>query len=248
MSFITKARACALALTLPVLTAGVLVAPPADAEAQVPSTFRRAANFESTLNLGTDGWNLTQAGFAITRTSERGGTAGPYAAKIVSTGGNSGCGCPRMKFEDGFRHGAGKDIWIRGSWYIPQPSQLSWSRLMNLSSYTDGSSNNHLLGLVIPEAGKMQVVSQKYGGAAKVLIPSRSIPTGRWFTVHLHVKLGRTNGAALTEMYLDGVKVGSTTAANMATSQAYNVYQAGLPNLLYGIKTTVYFDNPGLKD
>lgn len=218
----------------------------------IPTSWRRSASFETDLGGGTDGWNLPPmsqvSGFSISRTNEVGAASGAYAAKIVSTGGNGGCSCPRMKFED-FRYGAGQDVWIRGSWYFTNPSAVSWSRLMNLSSFT-GGSNDYLTGLIVDDAGKMLVATRRYHSmtGAKTLSPSLAIPANRWFTVHLHMKLSPMDGQALTELYVDGKKVSTSTLANMATPQAMNVYQGGMPYFLDGIRSTVYFDNAGLKD
>ena len=147
---------------------------------------------------------------------------GSYASKITSTGGNTGCSCPRMKFEDGFSYRSGRDVWIRGSWYIPNPSALTWSRMMNLSSYT-GGAGDYYTGLVIENgSGQMLVRSRNYssGTGEKLIFPARPIPVGRWFTVALHFKLSPVDGQALNEWYVDGKLVGSSTVANMVNDQA----------------------------
>jgi hypothetical protein len=187
------------------------------------------------------------SGFSITRTSEVGGAAGPTAAKISSSGGNTGCSCPRMKFEDGFSYTSGRDVWMRGSWYFPNPSAFKWSRMMNLSSYTGGASD-YYTGLAIEDgAGQMLVRTRNYHSTTgqKLIFPARPVPVGRWFTVVLHFKLSPVDGQALNEWYIDGQLVGSSTVAN---DQAINVYQAGMPYFLNGVNSTVYFDNAGLKD
>lgn len=246
-----------LASTTSSTTATAAPAPSPNLDATDPVsalTWRRSASFETDLNTGTDGWNLPPAsqvaGFTISRTGEVGGASGTSAAKIVSTGGNTGCSCPRMKFEDGFKYTSGRDVWVRGSWYFPNPAALTWSRMMNLSSYTGGSSD-YYTGLVIEDgAGQMLVRTRKYHSTTgqKLIFPARPIPVGRWFTVALHFKLSPTDGQALNEWYVDGQLVASNTVANMTNSQAVNVVQAGMPYFRNGINSTVYFDDPGLKD
>ncbi len=220
-----------------------------------PSLWRRSASFETDLNTATDGWNLPPmsqvSGFAITRTSEVGGATGSYAAKIVSSGGNTGCSCPRTKFEDGFGYTAGRDLWLRGAWYFPNPTAITWSRMMNLSSYTGNTAMDHYTGLVIEGAsGQMLVRARNYQSTTgqKLIFPARPIPVGRWFTVMLHLKLSPVDGQAVNEWYVDGQLVGSNTVANMHNSQALNVFQAGMPYFFNGINSTVYFDAPGLMD
>jgi polysaccharide lyase-like protein len=190
-------------------------------------------------------------GFSITRTSEVGGATGSYAAKIVSSGGNTGCSCPRMQFEDGFRYVAGREVWLRGAWYFPNPSAVTWSRMMNLISYTGNTATDYYTGLVIEGAsGQMLVRSRNYQSTTgqKLIFPARPIPVGRWFTVTLRFKLSPTDGQALNEWYVDGQLVGSNTVANMHNSQALIGFQGGMPYFLNGINTTVYFDDPALKD
>jgi hypothetical protein len=242
--------------TISVLFALLLTPPPADgAPAAKPSEWRRSASFERNLSRGTDGWNLPPmpqvSGFTITRTREVGGARGSHAAKIVSHGGNSGCSCPRMQFEDGFRYAAGRHVWLRGSWYFPDPSAITWSRMMNLSSYRDDESTDFYTGLVIEgRAGRMLVRTRRYQSTAgqRLIFPARRIPVGRWFTVVLHFRLSPSGKRALNEWYVDGRLVGRNTVANMHNPQPMNTFQGGMPYLLDGISTTVYFDNPGLED
>jgi hypothetical protein len=217
-----------------------------------PSTARRSASFESTLNEGIDlGWRIPYP-FSVTRTSEVGGADGNYAARIVTNGGNSGCSCPRMKFEDGFSYGPGDEVWIGGSWYVPNPSRLAWSRLMNLGHFEgDGDPDNWYLALAAREAGEMEVVARRYNTDAgqSVLMAPRAIPQDRWFDVDLHFKLSPESGQALTQVYLDGRLVTSTTRRNMLSSRRLHFYNAGLSYFWNGNgNTTVYFDAPRLTD
>jgi hypothetical protein len=244
-----------VACTTPTPSPTPPTAQPAPAPVPGPPEWRRSASFETDLNAGTDGWTLPPmsqvSGFGINRTSEVGGATGSSAAKIVSNGGNAGCSCPRMKFEDGFRYGAGREVWLRGSWYFPDPTAVRWSRMMNLASYTGNAATDYYTGLVIEgTSGQMLVRSRNYQSTTgqKLIFPARPIPVGRWFTVTLHLELSPVDGQALNEWYVDGQLVGSSTVANMHNSQALNVYQGGMPYFLNGLYTTVYFDDPGLAD
>jgi hypothetical protein len=220
-----------------------------------PAEWRRSASFERNLNRATDGWNLPPmpqvSGFTITRSREVGGARGSYAAKIAAHGGNTGCSCPRMQFEDGFRYAAGREVWLRGSWYFPNPSAITWSRMLNLSSYRGDESSDFYTGLVIEgRAGRMLVRTRRYQSTSgqRLIFPARRIPVGRWFTVVLHFKLSPAGNRALNEWYVDGRLVGRNRIANMHNRQAMNTFQGGMPYFLNGINTTVYFDNPGLAD
>jgi hypothetical protein len=217
--------------------------------ANPPSTATRSASFESTLNEGSDfGWRVDYP-FSVTRTNAVGGADGDYAARIVTNGGNSGCSCPRMTFQDGFSYGPGDEVWMGGSWYVTNPSTLAWSRLMNLGHFEgSGDPDSWVLGLLIRESG-MSVQARNYHSddGASVLMPARPIPADRWFTVDVHLKLSATDGRALTDVYLDGELVSSTTKRNMWAPTPLTFYNAGLPYFWDGNgNTTVYFDAPRL--
>jgi len=209
----------------------------------------RAAFFESRLNADSDyGWRVDSP-FSVTRTSEVGATSGDYAAKIVTNGGNSGCSCPRMTFQEGLSYAPGDEVWIGGSWYVTDATKLAWSRLMNLGHF-EGSNDadNWNLGLRVRDAG-MEVSARNYESDAgeSVLMPARPIPEGRWFDVVLHFRLSPADGQALTEVYLDGELVETTTKSNMLSARPLHFFNAGLPYFWPGNgPTTVYFDTPWL--
>jgi Polysaccharide lyase len=228
--------------------------PRVEALAAIPSTWERYASFETGLNVGIDlGWNVPSP-FTVTRTNAVGGADGSYATRIDTNGGNSGCSCPRMKFEDGFSYGAGDEIWFGGSWRIPEPTRLASSRLMNLGYWTpnaDPSTEQYLLGLFSNSPGEMSVVARNYGEGNeanwRTLMPDRPIPANRWFDVDIHAKLSPVDGQALTEVYVDGNLVSSSTRRNMMNGNELHFYNAGLSYFWPGNgDTTVYFDAPRL--
>jgi hypothetical protein len=220
--------------------------PPPPESSTTPTEWRRFASFERDLSSGTDlGWTVP-SGFAVSRSGEVGGTDGAYAAKIVTSGGSSGCSCPRMKFEDGFSHGVGDEVWISGSWYVTDPSKLNWSRFMNLGHWEgDGDPDNWLLSLESTSPGTMQVSGALYSNPdpKHVILPPRPIPADQWFRVDLHFRLSPTDGQALTEWYVNGQLAGQTTRRNMLRPTPLHFFNAGLSYFWSGNgNTTVYFD------
>ena len=213
----------------------------------IPSLWQHSASFESTLTGGTDGFRVDPP-FVVTRTNEVGASDGDYAAKIVTNGGDQDCSCPRMTFADGFSLGPGDEVWLSGSWLVPQPNKLAWSRFMNLGHFeSSGSGNNWYLGLESTDAGTFQVGYAPYDNPHVAVLPARPIPADRWFRVDLHFTLSPVNGQALTEWFIDRRLVGSTTRANMLDAKPLHFYNAGLPNFWSGNgNTTVYFDSPRL--
>lgn len=121
---------------------------------------------------------------------------------------------------------------------------------MNLGHFVDSdNSANYYTGLVIHQSGKMSVRSRYYDGRGQsVLMGNRPIPTDRWFRIDLHLELSPTDGKALTEVYLDGERIASSTAPNMMSSEALHFFNAGLAYFNPGTKATVYVDATRLSE
>jgi hypothetical protein len=162
----------------------------------IPTVWRRSASFESSPTAGTDGWR-TFPPYTITRTNEVGGADGSYAERIDTLGANAkrfdpgACSCPRMKFEDGHAYGPGDEVWMSGSWLIPNPQRLKNSRLMNLAHWTaTGVQTNSLLGLFVDASGRLEVLARNRlptNRTQSVLMSPRPTPVNRWFRVDIHV-------------------------------------------------------------
>lgn len=147
-----------------------------------------------------------------------------------------------------FSYGRGDEVWISGSWRIPDPKQVSWSRLMNLGHFeASGDRDNWYLALESVSPGTFQVGYAPYGDPHVAVLPARPIPADRWFRVDLHFVLSPTDGQALTEWFIDRKLVGVTTEANMFNGGSLDFYNAGLSYFWQGNgATTVYFDSPRL--
>ena len=119
---------------------------------------------------------------------------------------------------------------------------------MNLGHYEgDGDHNNWYLGLESVKRRTMQVVFAPYGAPLTELLPPRRIPNNRWFQVDLHFVLSPVAGDALTEWYMDGKLIGSTTASNMYNAKPLTFFNAGVSYFWPGNGgTTVFFDDPKL--
>jgi hypothetical protein len=229
--------------------AALVAAAPAAGPSRVPDQWDRTVSFESGLNREVDfGWRADSP-FRLTRTDEVSGADGSYAAKIVTHGGASGCSCPRMTFQDGFSYRRGDEGWISGSWWIPNPSRLAWSRLMNLGHFESSSDpDNWVFALLVRKSG-MSVQARSYHSRRRVsvLMPARPIPRKRWFRVDIHFRLSPRDGNAETDVYLDGDLISSSRKNNMWAPRPLTFYNAGLPYYRPGNgNTTVFFDAPRL--
>jgi hypothetical protein len=220
--------------------------PPLEGGGDVALGWSHKASFEFSLSAGVDAWRVDSP-FEVTRTSEAGGAEGSYAVKIVTNGGDGSCSCPRMKYENGFSYGPGTSVWISGSWKIPEPDKVAWSRLMNLGHYEGVTGKDWYLALESTDPGTMEIAYAPYGNPHVAVLPARPIPANRWFRVDVHFVLSATDGQALTEWFIDGQLIGSTTKANMYQPTPLHFYNAGLPFFLPANgNTTVYFDAPRL--
>jgi hypothetical protein len=219
----------------------------------IPSTWRRSASFEDGEPWRTsagdidNGWRAYSP-FEIGRTTERGGAPGfgDGATRIITNGGTDGCSCPRYTMRERLR--LGSEVWLRGAWLIPEPQQLSnYSRLMGVNYWVEGDPRNYSTSLVVPDAGIMQVQTFHRAGADDYEKLSRRfpIPANRWFTVHLHLRLSNM-APALTELYVDGELVSSSTGRNLKEALDPSFANFGLPYFAPGPNATVYFDAPGL--
>jgi hypothetical protein len=119
---------------------------------------------------------------------------------------------------------------------------------MRWDNYKTYGSTGDVGGLSI-EAGRLNVIQSRYGSAERKLISGVAIPQGRWFWVELHQRLSGTDGQALTELYLDGAKVGSSTAANSA-GRVINHLRYGVVNVAGSCSKpgTVDFDRASISD
>ena len=229
--------------------------PPPAPPSAVPAVWRRFASFETSLTADTNGLGISSP-HLTTRTSEVGAAHGSWAAKVQTNGGNSGCSCPRSKFED-VTGDPGSDVWLTGAWYLPNPAQIGEaSRLFNLGKYA-GNSTDHLISLRSYGNGRFAVVRGAYGAVPNVLIPARPLPASRWFRVWLHLRLSTADGEALTELYLDEnpsdglddpVKVGESTARNLTFASRMHYAHFGLSFFAPGPNTAAYYDAIGVSD
>jgi hypothetical protein len=106
---------------------------------------------------------------------------------------------------------------------------------------------NWYLGLESTRAGTFQVGYSPYGNPHVAVLPARPIPVDRWFTVDLHFVLSPVDGQALTQWYMDGQLVGTSTQANMLNDSPLTFFNAGLAYFCpCNGDTAVYFDAPRL--
>lgn len=109
----------------------------------------------------------------------------------------------------------GSDIWYGMALYIPRLTDWCWWNPIRWDNHKTYGSAGDVGGLRI-EQGKLYLDQAWYGGAENQLIGPLTIPEARWFWLEVHQKLSGTHGDALSEIYIDGQRAGSSTRANTA--------------------------------
>jgi hypothetical protein len=154
--------------------------------------------------------------------------SGSYSAKATYNGsGNNGY--TRGIFTPTWSNGT--DVWYSGAFYLPSGFKSAMRNQVDLMRWDDypGDSQG---GFVIYNVDKKArlVLQKRTGGTATTLVGPFDVPEGQWFHIEVHQKL--TNGSgALTEVYLNGNKIGSSTAPNSygttATRLRYGIVAIG---------------------
>jgi polysaccharide lyase-like protein len=170
-----------------------------------PAAVARVGGFESG-GFGEFDWHASANG-SLTVSGER-AYEGARSAKASSYG--SGNQYQRVWYDVAW--GEGTDVWYGMALYIPRLSDWCWWTPARWDNYRSYGGGGDVGGLRI-EQGRLYLDKGTYAGQRPLIGPV-AIPEGRWFWVEVHQRLSAGAGSALSELYLDGVKVGSSTAAN----------------------------------
>jgi hypothetical protein len=141
--------------------------------------------------------------------------------------------------------GEGATVEFGGDLLVPNPGAVAWSRFIDLAHYEGDPTKDWLIGLHAREPGNWWIGSQQLGGSGPwlPLVPV-TIPANQRIRIDVRATLSRTAGAALTEVWIDGALVGTSTAANMVHPTAINLYQGGVAYWYPPIgQQTIQFDN-----
>jgi hypothetical protein len=113
---------------------------------------------------------------------------------------------------------AGSDVWFGMALYVPDADGFCYWNPIRWDNYKSYGETGDVGGLSIEE-GRLNVIQNHYGQAERRLIAGPAVPEGRWFWVELHQRFSGADGQALSELYVDGHLVGSSTKANSAGRQ-----------------------------
>lgn len=124
----------------------------------------------------------------------------------------------------------GSEYWIATETLIPSgyfPNSSVSFRLITIDNWNQDTSTPTRIAIHIMRAGRLALLSNR-GDTYKPLVETNFVfPLGRRVPVMLHVKLSDINGQALTEAYVDGKLVASSTKANIDASDIFKRIRVG---------------------
>jgi hypothetical protein len=139
---------------------------------------------------------------------------GTHAARATYNGG-SGNGYARAI--ENVSWSPAENVWYGAAYYLPHGYSASVQggndimRWDNWGTYGSGADYG---ALEVWSDGKARLILGKYtNDPGTVLAGPVALPEGRWFWLEIHQRFS-TGGGALTEMYIDGVRIASSTAPN----------------------------------
>ena len=118
---------------------------------------------------------------------------------------------------------------------------------MRWDNYKSFGSGGDVGGVRI-DHGELFVDRGTYA-SQKPLIGPVAVPEGRWFWLEVHQRFSATAGDALSEVYLDGVKVGASSEAN-SSGRVINTIRYGNVAMEAGCSapSSIFFDRVSLTD
>jgi hypothetical protein len=141
--------------------------------------------------------------------------------------------------------GEGSEAWYGMALLVPRLADWCWWSPVRWDNYaTHGGAGD--VGGVRIEQGRLFVDVGTYAGQHALLGPV-GVPEGRWFWLEVHQRFSATSGEALTEVYLDGVKRGVSTAPNTAGRRIDTIRYGNVAmETSCSAASSIYFDRVAL--
>lgn len=166
---------------------------------------------------------------------------GDWSATATNWG--SGNQYQRAWFDVDWRRGA--DVWYGMALFIPRLADWCWWTPARWDNHQTFGSRGDLGGLRI-QNGRIHVDRGTYR-SQRALIGPISVPQGRWFWTEVHQRLSPIPGLALTELYIDGSRVGRSKAANSAGRPIDHIRFGNVSMASQcSRRSTIYFDRVSL--
>jgi hypothetical protein len=187
-----------------------------------PPTGGRLASFDGGTLTGMDQFSSLNGSVKVSNALAYDGT---YSAKASLTSGGYARGIFQVAWP------AAADEYYGVALYLPTnfiSSMQGGVDLLRWDNYGAYGNNADYGGIEMWRDGKARLMLGKYtNDPGNVLGSPITLPTGRWFWLEVHQRFSATAGQALSEVFVDGTKVTSSTAANS--------YGRGIDRVRYGI-------------
>lgn len=110
---------------------------------------------------------------------------------------------------------SGSDVWYGMALLIPDRSAYCYWNPIRWDNYRTYGGRGDVGGLQV-ERGALHLIRSRYGSRETKLIGPVTAPEDRWFWLEVHQRLSGRHGRALSEVFVDGRRVGASTRANSA--------------------------------
>jgi hypothetical protein len=167
----------------------------------------RLAGFEGKAFTEVDG--RSESGGVLATTSER--SYDGSRSMRATTDGTTGNQFQRLWYRVNWQTGA--DVWYGLALYVPDHSQWCWWRPARWDNHALYGGAGDIGGLRI-EAGALYLDVGRYGEDATQLIGPVPLAERRWIWVEVHQRLSARPGHALSEVWVDGRRVGASRKGN----------------------------------
>ena len=204
----------------------------ADAEAPLTSQFDQINQSVGTLGIVDGGYGDAHA----IRASYSGGGQNGFARGI---------------FNVDWREG--DDVFYSAAFFLPQGFKAAMQGQVAIMRWDDYGAHPEAAGQggVVINGGdkRARLVLNQMPAATQVQLgESFELPEGRWFHLEVHQRLSEVNGEALTELYVDGQKVGSSTVANSRGRVINHMRFGYVNNHRAGGASTLWYDRVSISD
>jgi hypothetical protein len=168
-----------------------------------------------------------------------GGYGDSYAARATYSGGGSN-GYSRGIFNVGWSEG--EDVWYSAAYYLPvgfKAAMQGQVALLRWDDYGAHPNDADQGGIVINGGDKRSrlVLNRLAQGTQTELTSVFDLPEGRWFHLEVHQRLSSSGGAAVNEVFLDGIRVASSDRANLEAGRGVDRMRYGIVAIASGSQT-----------
>jgi hypothetical protein len=161
--------------------------------------------------------------------------AGSRSMRATYLGGG-GNGFARANFELGWP--GGSDITYSGSFFLPDGFKNAMQGqvgLMRWDNYTTYQSAGDVGGIVMYGNDKQaRLIRGTYSGSQSEVSGPFNVPENRWFTLTVRQRISTSN--PISEIWLDGARIASTTAQN-SMGRAVDMMRFGIVSMAPGAQT-----------